>query len=82
MPIFASLLGHSLDELGITVCNVGGVNFRPYVKLAEALKLPIALSPTGILSMESVARHAHHSWPASPHACAIGKMGSNGPCRV
>jgi putative ATP-dependent endonuclease of OLD family len=24
----------------ITVCNVGGVNFRPYVKLAEALKIP------------------------------------------
>jgi putative ATP-dependent endonuclease of the OLD family len=40
LPIFAASLGHSLDELGITVCNVGGVNFRPYVKLAEALKLP------------------------------------------
>jgi putative ATP-dependent endonuclease of OLD family len=40
LPIFASSLGHSLDELGITVCNVGGVNFRPYVKLAEALRLP------------------------------------------
>ena len=40
LPTFASSLGHSLDELGITVCNVGGVNFRPYVKLAEALKLP------------------------------------------
>ncbi|MBL8598969.1 MAG: AAA family ATPase [Devosia sp.] len=40
LPTFALSLGHSLDELGITVCNVGGVNFRPYVKLAEALKLP------------------------------------------
>ncbi|RVM16480.1 ATP-dependent nuclease [Sinorhizobium meliloti] len=40
LPTFASSLSHSLDELGITVCNVGGVNFRPYVKLAEALKLP------------------------------------------
>jgi putative ATP-dependent endonuclease of OLD family len=40
LPIFASALGHSLDELGITICNVRGVNFRPYVKLAEALKLP------------------------------------------
>lgn len=40
LPTFASSLGHSLDDLGITVCNVGGVNFRPYVKLAEALKLP------------------------------------------
>lgn len=40
IPIFASSLGHSLDELGITVCNVAGTNFRPYVKLAEALSLP------------------------------------------
>jgi putative ATP-dependent endonuclease of OLD family len=40
LPGFASSMGHSLDELGITVCNVGGVNFRPYVKLAEALRLP------------------------------------------
>ncbi|MET4239752.1 AAA family ATPase [Bradyrhizobium sp. RT10b] len=40
LPTFASSMGHSLDELGITVCNVGGVNFRPYVKLAEALRLP------------------------------------------
>jgi putative ATP-dependent endonuclease of OLD family len=40
LPTFASSMGHSLDELGITVCNVGGVNFRPYFKLAEALRLP------------------------------------------
>ena len=40
MPVFASSLGHSLDDLGITVCNVAGTNFRPYVKLAEALALP------------------------------------------
>lgn len=40
LPVFASSLGHSLDELGITVCNVAGTNFRPYVKLAEALTLP------------------------------------------
>ncbi|MBP0440331.1 ATP-dependent nuclease [Tianweitania sediminis] len=40
MPIFAASLGYSLDDLGITVCNVAGTNFRPYVKLAEALKLP------------------------------------------
>ncbi len=40
MPVFATSLGHALDDLGITVCNVAGTNFRPYVKLAEALKLP------------------------------------------
>ena len=40
LPVFASSLGHSLDDLGITVCNVAGANFRPYVKLAEVLTLP------------------------------------------
>lgn len=40
LPVFATSLGINLDDLGITVCNVGGVNFRPYVKLALKLGLP------------------------------------------
>ena len=40
VPVFASSLGHNLDDLGVTVCNVAGTNFGPYVKLAEALGLP------------------------------------------
>jgi len=36
-------MGQPLDELGITVCNVAGVNFSPYVKLAESLSLPYAV---------------------------------------
>lgn len=40
IPTFAASLGLDLDALGITVCNVGGVNFTPYVKLATALGLP------------------------------------------
>lgn len=40
IPTFAASLGLDLDALGITVCNVGGVNFAPYVKLATALGLP------------------------------------------
>jgi len=43
LPVFAKSCGHDLDELGITVCNVGGVNFGPYVKLATALILPFAV---------------------------------------
>ncbi|QDZ29574.1 ATP-dependent endonuclease [Noviherbaspirillum sp. UKPF54] len=43
MPGFAASCGHNLDELGITVCNVAGVNFRPYVKLAAALAIPYAV---------------------------------------
>ncbi|WP_313134564.1 MULTISPECIES: ATP-dependent nuclease [Pseudomonas] len=43
LPGFADALGHNLDHLGITVCNVAGVNFEPYVKLAGSLGLPFAV---------------------------------------
>lgn len=43
VPSFAELLGYDLDGLGITVCNVAGVNFNPYVKLVEALGLPLVV---------------------------------------
>src|SRR5690606_11036653 len=43
MPAFADALGHNLDRLGITVCNVAGVNFTPYVKLAASLGLPFSV---------------------------------------
>lgn len=43
MPAFADAMGHSLDRLGITICNVAGVNFTPYVKLAASLGLPFAV---------------------------------------
>lgn len=43
LPAFAKALGHNLDGLGITVCNVAGTNFNPYVKLAGSLGLPFAV---------------------------------------
>ncbi|MCV9937693.1 AAA family ATPase [Boseaceae bacterium BT-24-1] len=43
LPVFSSAIGHHLDDLGITVCNVAGTNFGPYVKLAEGLGLPYAV---------------------------------------
>lgn len=43
MPVFAEAMGHNLDLLGITVCNVAGVNFIPYVKLVGSLGLPFAI---------------------------------------
>ncbi|MFV7441885.1 ATP-dependent nuclease [Acinetobacter pittii] len=43
VPSFAELLGHDLDGLGITVCNVAGTNFNPYIKLAEGLGLPFVV---------------------------------------
>ena len=43
LPVFSSAVGHVLDDLSITVCNVAGTNFGPYVKLAEALGMPYAV---------------------------------------
>lgn len=43
IPSFAEAMGINLDELGITVCNVAGVNFEPYVKLAGSLGIRIAV---------------------------------------
>ncbi len=43
IPVFSKTLGHDLDELGVTVCNVGGTNFSPYARLASALSLPFAV---------------------------------------
>jgi putative ATP-dependent endonuclease of OLD family len=43
IPVFAATMGLRLDQLGITVCNVAGTNFRPYVKLATALNISFAI---------------------------------------
>lgn len=43
LPGFALAMGVDLDRLGITVCNVAGINFVPYVKLAGSLGLPYAV---------------------------------------
>jgi putative ATP-dependent endonuclease of the OLD family len=43
VPVFAKTIGYDLDELGITVCSVAGVNFSPYVRLAMALDLPFVV---------------------------------------
>lgn len=43
IPIFAKNLGYDLDELGITVCSIGGVHFKPYVRFAATLSLPFVV---------------------------------------
>ena len=45
VPKLAQLNGYNLDELGITVCSVAGVNFGPYRKLlgADGLNIPHAV---------------------------------------
>jgi putative ATP-dependent endonuclease of OLD family len=43
LPGFATAAGHNLDELGITICSVDGVNFGPYVRMAELLSLPYSV---------------------------------------
>jgi putative ATP-dependent endonuclease of OLD family len=43
VPAFAKMMGHPLDEHGITVCSVAGTNFKPYVKLLTGLHIPYAV---------------------------------------
>lgn len=43
VPALAETMGHSLDELGITVCSVAGTNFRPYAKFLTGLGIPFAV---------------------------------------
>lgn len=43
LPGFAEALGFNLNQLGITICNVAGVNFEPYVKLSASLGMPFAV---------------------------------------
>lgn len=43
IPSFAEILGYDLDGLGITICNVAGTNFNPYIKLAEGLGMHLLL---------------------------------------
>ena len=45
VPAFAKLLGRNLDELGISVCVVGGTNFAPYIKCfgPKGLGIPISV---------------------------------------
>lgn len=45
VPSLARLLGHDLDELGVSVCSVSGTNFVPYVKLLgdNGLTIPFAI---------------------------------------
>lgn len=43
-PVFAKNQGYDLDELGISVCSIAGVNFYPYLVLLgpQGLNLPLA----------------------------------------
>ncbi|MBR8174063.1 AAA family ATPase [Burkholderia cenocepacia] len=43
LPAFADALGMNLDRLGISVCNIAGINFEPYVKLAASLGIPFSV---------------------------------------
>jgi putative ATP-dependent endonuclease of OLD family len=45
LPVLARAAGQDLDALGITVCNIGGTNFTPYVKLLgeRGLAMPWAV---------------------------------------
>ncbi len=49
LPVLAKLAGVDFEQLGVTVCSVGGTNFEPYVRLlsADGLNVPFAVITDG-----------------------------------
>ncbi len=47
IPRFAEIIGKSLDERGIVVCNINCTNFTPYVKLLRSLDIPYTVITDG-----------------------------------
>ena len=49
VPALAKLGGIDFEQLGISVCSVGGTNFEPYVKLLgpDGLNMPFAVITDG-----------------------------------
>ncbi|NVK66626.1 MAG: AAA family ATPase [Flavobacteriales bacterium] len=47
MPKVADLLNSPLDDLGIVICNVHSTNFKPYIRLLNALSIPWAVVTDG-----------------------------------
>jgi putative ATP-dependent endonuclease of the OLD family len=49
VPVLAKLAGVDFEQLGVTVCSVGGTNFEPYVRLLSAggLNVPLAVVTDG-----------------------------------
>nr|WP_025689617.1 AAA family ATPase [Paenibacillus zanthoxyli] len=47
VPVFADLMGKTLDYKGIFVCNINSTNFSPYIKLLGELGIPYAVITDG-----------------------------------
>lgn len=47
LPSAASLLGNSLDDYGIIICNINSTNFKPYIQLLNTLNIPWILFTDG-----------------------------------
>lgn len=54
IPKLAELLGKSLDEKGIVVCNINCTNFKPYMKMLNSLSIPYAVITDGDFYIENV----------------------------
>lgn len=49
LPALAKANGIDFDEIGISVCSIGGTNFRPYLEFLgeNGLRLPVAVVTDG-----------------------------------
>ncbi|UOB17518.1 ATP-dependent nuclease [Abyssalbus ytuae] len=71
IPKVAELMGTSLDDLGIIVCNIHSTNFKPYVQILNSLKIPWCLITDGDFyeleiqddnGKEKKKKHYHRNW--------------------
>lgn len=71
VPKVAELMGTSLDDLGIIVCNIHSTNFKPYVQILNSLKIPWSLITDGDFyeleiiddgGKEKKKKHYHRNW--------------------
>ena len=47
IPSFAKVKGFELDRLGVVICNIDSVNFKPYCQFADALDIPYVVITDG-----------------------------------
>lgn len=75
VPALARAIGIELDEVGISVCAIGGTHFAAYIKLSRALGIPWAVLTDGDPAIKVTGARRKHLLQlggADPNAIFVG----------
>lgn len=75
VPALARAIGIELDEVGISVCAIGGTHFAAYIKLSRALGIPWAVLTDGDPAIKVTGarrKHLLQQGGADPNAIFVG----------